>query len=117
MRSLENPHMLEFLRKGEVIYSSSTGDNIINGCSSFIAQEELDRFTGMWWSPGPRKMLLYEQVDETAVTSLQFTIPGCSPARPMKYPVAGTANAVSTLRLIVIDGNKVIYCLFIYIFY
>uniref|UniRef100_A0AAF5Q1R5 Uncharacterized protein n=1 Tax=Wuchereria bancrofti TaxID=6293 RepID=A0AAF5Q1R5_WUCBA len=94
--------------KGKVIYSSSTGDNIINGCSSFIAQEELDRFTGMWWSPGPRKMLLYEQVDETAVTSLQFTIPGCSPARPMKYPVAGTANAISTLRLIVIDENKII---------
>lgn len=96
-----------------MIYSSSTGDNIINGCSSFIAQEELDRFTGMWWSPGPRKMLLYEQVDETAVTGLQFTVPGCLPARPMKYPVAGTANAISTLRLIVIEENKLV---FIYLF-
>lgn len=95
-----------------MIYSSPTGDNIINGCSSFIAQEELDRFTGMWWSPGPRKMLLYEQVDETAVTGLQFTVPGCSPAQPMKYPVAGTANAISTLRLIVIDESKVILLAF-----
>uniref|UniRef100_A0A1I7VMM8 DPPIV_N domain-containing protein n=1 Tax=Loa loa TaxID=7209 RepID=A0A1I7VMM8_LOALO len=93
--------------KGKVIYSSSTGDNIINGCSSFIAQEELDRFTGMWWSPGPQKMLLYEQVDETAVTGLQFTVPGCSPTQPMKYPIAGTANAISTLRLIVISENKI----------
>ncbi|MCP9260953.1 Dipeptidyl peptidase 9 [Dirofilaria immitis] len=93
--------------EGKVVYSSSTGENIINGCSSFIAQEELDRFTGMWWSPGPRKMLLYEQIDETAVTSLQFTVPGCSPTRPMKYPVSGTTNAISTLRLIVIDKNKI----------
>lgn len=92
-----------------MIYSSASGDNIINGCSSFIAQEELDRFTGMWWSPGPRKMLLYEQVDETAVTGLQFTVPGCLPSRPMKYPVAGTDNAVSMLRLIIIDESKVLY--------
>uniref|UniRef100_A0A915PWP8 Uncharacterized protein n=1 Tax=Setaria digitata TaxID=48799 RepID=A0A915PWP8_9BILA len=93
--------------KGQVIYSSKAGENIINGCSSFITQEELDRFTGMWWSPGPRKMLLYEQVDETPVTSLQFTVPGCSPVRPMRYPVAGTANAISTLRLIIIDDNRI----------
>uniref|UniRef100_A0A8R1XYJ9 Uncharacterized protein n=1 Tax=Onchocerca volvulus TaxID=6282 RepID=A0A8R1XYJ9_ONCVO len=93
--------------KGKVVYSSSAGENIINGCSSFIAQEELDRFMGMWWSPGPQKMLLYEQVDETAVTSLQFTVPGCSPTRPMKYPVAGTTNAISTLRLITIDEKKI----------
>ncbi|VDP14553.1 unnamed protein product, partial [Onchocerca flexuosa] len=99
--------ILEFLRKGKVIYSSSAGENIMNGCSSFIAQEELDRFTGIWWSPGPQKMLLYEQVDETAVTSLQFTVPGCSPTRPMKYPVSGTTNAISTLRLITIDENKI----------
>uniref|UniRef100_A0A158Q7Q0 Dipeptidyl peptidase 9 n=1 Tax=Elaeophora elaphi TaxID=1147741 RepID=A0A158Q7Q0_9BILA len=99
--------LVAFVANCNVIYSSSAGDNIMNGCSSFIAQEELDRFTGMWWSPGPRKMLLYEQVDETAVISLQFTIPGCSPARPMKYPVSGTANAISTLRLIVIDENKI----------
>lgn len=92
-----------------MIYSTVSGENITNGCSSFVAQEELDRFIGIWWSPGPRKMLLYERVDETPVTSLQFTVPGCAPTRPMKYPVAGTANAISTLRLICIEGNMVIF--------
>ncbi|VDM95738.1 unnamed protein product [Thelazia callipaeda] len=93
--------------KGEVVYSSKAGANIMNGCSSFITQEELNRYTGMWWSPGPRKMLLYEQVDETFVTGLQFAVPGCLPSQPMKYPIAGSANAISTLRLIIIEENNI----------
>lgn len=43
---------------------------ITNGVASFIAQEELERFDGYWWSPS-RLELLYEQVDETKVLHLR----------------------------------------------
>ncbi|KAK5979819.1 Dipeptidyl peptidase IV protein [Trichostrongylus colubriformis] len=87
-------------RDGCLIYRTTSSDpNISNGVPPFIAQEELDRFQAVW--------LLYERVDETMVRSLIFVCPGREAQPPMKYPVAGTDNAVSQLRLIVVDGNTV----------
>ncbi|KAK6024099.1 dipeptidyl peptidase IV protein, partial [Ostertagia ostertagi] len=95
-------------RDGCLIYRTSSSDpNISNGVPPFIAQEELDRFQAVWWSPTTTR-LLYERVDETMVRSLMFVCPGREAQAPMKYPVAGTDNAVSQLRLIVIDGNTVV---------
>ncbi|VDL74886.1 unnamed protein product [Nippostrongylus brasiliensis] len=97
-------------RDGVLIYRTTTTDpNISNGVSPFIAQEELDRFQAVWWSPTATRVL-YERVDETSVRSLMFVCPGREACQPMKYPVAGTNNAVSELRLIVIDGDNVIDC-------
>ncbi|MFH4977720.1 hypothetical protein AB6A40_004429 [Gnathostoma spinigerum] len=93
-------------KKGRIIYSTNSSSNIMNGCASFITQEEFDRFTGLWWSPGPKRQLLYERVDESAVTRLQFTCPGKVAGTPMRYPLAGTANAVSTLRLIDLESSE-----------
>ncbi|KAJ1368118.1 hypothetical protein KIN20_029185 [Parelaphostrongylus tenuis] len=95
-------------RDSSIIYKTPSLDpNISNGVSSFITQEELDRFQAVWWSPTSTR-LLYERVDETAVRSLMFVCPGREAAPPMKYPVAGTDNAISQLRIIMIDGNAVV---------
>ncbi|VDN50296.1 unnamed protein product [Dracunculus medinensis] len=92
---------------GKIIYSTKSNNGVINGVPSFISQEEFDRFTAIWWSPGPEKMLLYEKVDEKLVTELQFTCPGHMPSPIMRYPLAGMANAKSSLRLIVISATEV----------
>ncbi|VDO25454.1 unnamed protein product [Haemonchus placei] len=92
-------------RDGVLIYRTTCSNpNISNGVPPFIAQEELDRFQAVWWSPTSTR-LLYERVDETMVRSLMFVCPGREPQAPMKYPVAGTDNAVTELRLIVVNGN------------
>ncbi|EYC45338.1 hypothetical protein Y032_0431g1316 [Ancylostoma ceylanicum] len=97
-------------REGSLLYrTSSTDPNISNGVPAFIIQEELDRFQAVWWSPTTTR-LLYERVDETAVRSLMFVCPGREAPAPMKYPVAGTENHTSQLRLIIIDGNTVLDC-------
>ncbi|VDK47386.1 unnamed protein product [Anisakis simplex] len=87
-------------RLGTVIYCTNSTNDISNGCSSFIMQEEFDRFTGIWWSPGPEPLLVYERVDESNVVELQFSSPGHVRSRPMKYPLAGSMNATSTLHLV-----------------
>ncbi|KJH44669.1 peptidase, S9A/B/C family, catalytic domain protein [Dictyocaulus viviparus] len=95
-------------RDNFVIYKTRTLDpNISNGVSAFITQEELDRFQAVWWSPTSTR-LLYERVDETLVRSLIFVCPGREAPPPMKYPVAGTDNAISQLRLVTIDGDEVV---------
>jgi hypothetical protein len=78
----------------------------VAGMASFIAQEELERFDGYWWSP-QRLELLYERVDETKVTKLAFECPGKPPStEPIHYPLVGTENARSTLRMVVFDSSN-----------
>ncbi|KHJ78115.1 dipeptidyl peptidase IV protein [Oesophagostomum dentatum] len=97
-------------RDGVLLFkTSSTNPNVSNGVPPFIIQEELDRFQAVWWSPTTTR-LLYERVDETAVRSLMFVCPGREAPAPMKYPVAGTENHTSQLRLVIIDGNTVLDC-------
>ena len=62
----------------KVIYGCS------NGVASFITQEEMERFTGMWWSP-TRTVLLIERVDEEEVERVLVS----TKQPPMKYPLAG----------------------------
>ncbi|CAI4225240.1 unnamed protein product [Auanema sp. JU1783] len=90
-----------------LIYStSSQEEHVTNGEPAFITQEELDRFNSVWWSP-TKTRLLYERVDQSKVDTLSFACPGHPPPTPMKYPVAGSKNATSELRIIDIENGKV----------
>ena len=64
------------------------------GVAEFIAQEEMDRDTGYWWSPDERRIAL-ARVDESPVAEVErFEIQatGASIVR-QRYPTTGTANA------------------------
>ncbi|KAH7698153.1 CBR-DPF-3 protein, partial [Aphelenchoides avenae] len=94
-------------RNGSQVFGTEgrADGNIQNGVSSFVEQEELERFEGFWWSP-KRVELLYQRVDETPVARLTFVVPGKPPEDPMPYPLAGTANPITTLRLVSIDPES-----------
>uniref|UniRef100_A0A914BVD4 Dipeptidyl peptidase 9 n=1 Tax=Acrobeloides nanus TaxID=290746 RepID=A0A914BVD4_9BILA len=93
-------------RSNQKVFASVFCPGITNGVASFIAQEELERFDGYWWSP-QRLELLYERVDETKVTKLAFECPGKPPStEPIHYPLVGTENARSTLRMVVFDSSN-----------
>ena len=68
------------------------------GLPEFVAAEEMHRFRGHWWSPDGTR-LAATQVDEREVTVLHIADPTdpVAPPRPMRYPLAGTADA--TVRL------------------
>jgi len=85
-------------------YSTKPVKDHTHGVASFIAQEELERFEGYWWNPVTTEVL-YEEVDESQVAQLSFEIPGKRIGDPMRYPVTGTSNPTSKLKLISLDKS------------
>ncbi|MDB6046916.1 MAG: family peptidase [Gammaproteobacteria bacterium] len=64
------------------------------GTAEFIAQEEMDRTTGYWWSPD-EKRIAFTRVDETPVAEVDRFEIYADTVKVVKqrYPAAGTRNA------------------------
>ncbi len=82
--------------------------SIKNGMSEFVAQEEMDRMTGYWWSPD-EKHIAFLRVDETPV---QTVIRNEIYAEKIKlieqrYPATGTNNVTIQLAVTDIKGKKI----------
>ncbi len=77
------------------------------GTAEFVAQEELDRRTGLWWSPDG-KQLLFQRSDLRPVQTVYVADAGepTKPPVPFKYPRAGTPNAIVDLGLINANGGE-----------
>jgi dipeptidyl-peptidase 4 len=76
------------------------------GVAEFVAAEEMQRERGYWWSPDGEAMLA-ARVDEAPVRQLWITDaadPG-SPSRSVRYPTAGSANALVETHLVRLDGG------------
>jgi dipeptidyl-peptidase 4 len=78
-----------------------------HGVAEFVAQEELDRFDGFWWSPDSRS-LVYQETDNTGVEIRYIADPLHPEEPPAKnfYPRPGTANAKVRLGIIARDGGQ-----------
>jgi dipeptidyl-peptidase-4 len=61
--------------------TSAGSDTISNGEAEFVAQEEMDRHEGYWWSPDSRT-LVYQHTDVAKVEVLRIA----DPAHPEKPP-------------------------------
>ena len=77
------------------------------GEAEFVAQEEIDRHTGYWWSPGDRRIAV-ARVDEAPVGVVTRAAIGATGTRTyeQRYPAAGTPNADVRLFVIDPDGGK-----------
>ena len=78
----------------ETAITTDGGDPIMNGMAEFVADEEMDRHTGYWWSPDSRR-IAYTRVDESPVPLVQrFEIApdGSVTTVPQRYPFAGGPN-------------------------
>lgn len=74
-------------------------DNAIAyGVAEFVAQEEMDRYTGYWWSPDDR-YVAYTRVDESTVDIVpRFDIAADKvTVIDQRYPKAGRPNAIVDL--------------------
>jgi len=76
------------------------------GVAEFVANEEMDRDVGHWWSPDDR-YLAVARVDESNVRLVTRTAIGAEGTRvfEQRYPVAGSPNAVVDLYLFRPDGG------------
>jgi dipeptidyl-peptidase 4 len=81
-------------------------DGISYGLAEFIAAEEMDRNRGYWWAPDG-SAILTARVDETPVHVWHIADPA-NPAtepRAVRYPAAGTPNAIVSAHIASLDGR------------
>ena len=104
-------HFVSFVRDGAVyvinlaskeevqITPDADPDNGISyGVAEFVAQEEMSRYTGYWWSPDQR-YIAYTKVDESTVDVIErFDIAAeKTTVIDQRYPRAGRPNAIVDL--------------------
>lgn len=96
--------LVSFVRKNEIFVvelatgaetqlSSGATEAIWNGVAEFIAQEEMNRRTGYWWSPQSDR-IAYTQVDHAKVPEFWISDFSDNRNKPEKqfYPKAGDPN-------------------------
>jgi dipeptidyl-peptidase-4 len=86
--------------------TSDGGGTLSWGSAEFVAQEEMGRNTGHWWSPGDR-YLAVARVDESPVAVVTRAAIGAEGTKlfEQRYPVAGSANALVDLYVMAPDGS------------
>jgi dipeptidyl-peptidase-4 len=82
------------------------GGTVHFGEAEFVAQEEMHRFTGYWWSPDERHIAV-ERFDEAPVHVATRASIGAAGTKTydQRYPAAGTPNALVALYVIRPDGS------------
>jgi dipeptidyl-peptidase 4 len=86
--------------------TAGASDGITHATAEFVAQEEMDRMEGFWWSPDSRA-LAYQETDERAVERFHIADP-MHPERAsdsFAYPRAGRRNAVVRLGIVSAQGG------------
>jgi dipeptidyl-peptidase-4 len=75
-------------------------DTLKNGMAEFVAQEEMDRDTGYWWSKDEEK-IAYLQVDESSVAITQRYEINADTIEivQQRYPYTGAANVIIKLAI------------------
>ncbi|RIK62865.1 MAG: peptidase [Planctomycetota bacterium] len=81
-------------------------EDVSNGVAEFVAQEEMHRFTGYWWS-GDARWIAFEEVDNREVETLYIADPRRpeQPPRGWRYPRAGKNNARTRLGIVPVTGG------------
>lgn len=98
----QNLYIIDLATRKERAVTRDGGGLISFGMAEFIAQEEMDRDTGYWWSPDERHIVV-ARVDESPVAEVErFEIQaaGATVTR-QRYPATGARNA--RVDLFVVD--------------
>jgi dipeptidyl-peptidase-4 len=99
-------HVLDLETGYDRVVAQDDDPDVFWGLPEFIAAEEMDRHRGYWWSPDGTRIVA-ARVDERPVGVWQISDPTdpSIPSRPVRYPAAGTQNAVVTLHLFGLDAS------------
>jgi dipeptidyl-peptidase-4 len=97
--------LLELATGKERRLTTGGSERVTHGLAEFVAQEEMDRFEGAWWSPDG-KLIAFEEADTRGLET--FTLG--DPAHPestverVPYPRPGKANAKVRLGIVPVAG-------------
>jgi dipeptidyl-peptidase 4 len=81
-----------------------------HGLAEFVAQEEMGRFTGYWWSPDSKR-IAYEESDAAGVETWYVADPAHPEQKPLpsSYPRPGKANVKVRLGVVGLEGGKTVW--------
>lgn len=107
-----------FVRAGELYVVTTDGveqpraltsgaeDGVTNGLAEYIAQEEMGRQEGYWWSPDGAR-LAFVRADSRHVPPYSIVHQGTEgvTVEEHRYPFAGARNAAVQLGVMAVDGH------------
>ena len=101
----QNLFVIELATGREHALTSDGGGTLSWGSAEFVAQEEMDRTTGHWWSPDDRRIAV-ERVDESKVKVVTRAAIGAEGTTlyEQRYPAAGTPNVAVELWIMAPNG-------------
>jgi dipeptidyl-peptidase-4 len=93
--------------------TGARGTGRTHGLAEYIAQEEMDRSHGFWWSPDGH-WLAFTEVDETHIPVYRIVHQGqdrtgVGAQEDHRYPFAGQANAKVRLGVVPVDGGMPVW--------
>ncbi|HUR59614.1 MAG TPA: prolyl oligopeptidase family serine peptidase [Opitutaceae bacterium] len=100
-------HVIDPAQGSERAITRGATATLSHGTAEFVAQEEMSRNEGYWWSPDSQSLLVQE-TDESKVEVRHVADPLHPEVAPTKffYPRSGSANAVVRLLLVARDGSS-----------
>jgi dipeptidyl-peptidase-4 len=99
-------HVIDFETQVDLALTSGATETIQHGVAEFVAQEEMNRHEGFWWSPDSQ-WIAYQETDNSGVESRFIADPLHPESPPAKnfYPRAGTTNAKVRLGIVAQKGG------------
>ena len=97
----------------QITFGADLKNCITHGLADFVAQEEMDRYRGYWWSPDS-KGIVFAKVDESVVPPYRITHHDCETTSEScmyedhRYPFAGKSNPVVKLAYVRIDAASLL---------
>src|SRR4051794_13337286 len=103
----QNFYVMDAATGQEKALTTDGGGTLSWGAAEFVAQEEMSRLTGYWWSPDDR-WIAVARVDESPVNIVTRAAIGAEGTKlvEQRYPAAGTKNAIVDLYLMSPDGSR-----------
>jgi len=100
-----NLFVLDLSSKKETQLTHDATEGVTNGLAEFMAQEEMGRFTGFWWSPDGSK-IAYQQTDERHIPLYSIVHQGGEiSVETHRYPFPGATNAKVKLGVVAASGG------------
>jgi dipeptidyl-peptidase-4 len=95
------------------VTKGARGTGKTNGLADYIAQEEMERRHGFWWSPDSQ-WIAFTEVDETHIPIYRIVHQGKDATgegaqEDHRFPFAGEANAKVRLGVVAADGGEPVW--------
>ncbi|RYD30336.1 MAG: S9 family peptidase, partial [Sphingomonadales bacterium] len=102
----QNLVVLDLATAKEMKATTEGKGNVYFGEAEFVAQEEMGRRTGYWWSPDDKRIAV-QRFDESPVGIVSRAAIGAEGTKiyDQRYPKAGTANVLVDLYVMNPDGS------------